>query len=614
MNNALYYSLQVLLVIAAGALLPIVFRLALPSARLWYWQGLLGVCLLLPAVQPRHVSRIDFTIEDGPLQPGVPVKTSPAKPLPAAEILLTIYAAGVTLRAAWLLLGFWRLRSFRRNARDLYPVSPSLFAAQKALGVFPDIQFSDEVNSPVTFGFTQPVILLPPGFLDLDPGAQEAIAVHELIHVQRRDWIYSISEEIVRAVFWFHPAIWWLLGQIQLTREQVVDRATVEFTLSREQYLEALLAVAKTKVRPDLALAPLFLKKRHLAQRVAAVMNEVYMSKRRIVSSLATVFTLALLTARVAVWVFPLESSAQDVQWNQGTGVTVDTQGHKLLHGSRTEYPRAAREKKIEGTVVLQLSLDPKGEVADARVLSGPDELRSAALSSALQWHFQNESGQAGNIQASINFKDTGSPLNSNRSYPRVPGSVPAGVLKRIVLDVPDTMVEDLRRLLPVHEGETLTSESLERTLAAIRSVDEHLSLNLQTGHNDNSTVAVISLATPGQPMRTLAEPQADFDPPSGNTKRVRIGGNIQAAKLIKKTTPAYPPLAKQARIQGTVRYNVLIGTDGFIQKMQLVSGHPLLVEAATTAVQQWQYQPTLLNGEPAEVVTVIDVNFTLSQ
>lgn len=77
---------------------------------------------------------------------------------------------------------------------------------------------------------------------------------------------------------------------------------------------------------------------------------------------------------------------------------------------------------------------------------------------------------------------------------------------------------------------------------------------------------------------------------------------------------PKYPPLAKQARIQGTVRYNVLIAKDGSIRLMDLVYGHPLLVEAATLAVQQWQYAPTLLNGEPVEMITVIDVNFTLAQ
>ena len=96
--------------------------------------------------------------------------------------------------------------------------------------------------------------------------------------------------------------------------------------------------------------------------------------------------------------------------------------------------------------------------------------------------------------------------------------------------------------------------------------------------------------------------------------KQIRVGGNVQAAKLIRRPTPVYPPLAKQARISGVVRFNAVIGKDGTIQNLTLVSGHPLLVPSATEAVRQWVYQPTLLNGEPVEVVTQIDVNFTLSQ
>ena len=95
--------------------------------------------------------------------------------------------------------------------------------------------------------------------------------------------------------------------------------------------------------------------------------------------------------------------------------------------------------------------------------------------------------------------------------------------------------------------------------------------------------------------------------------QRIRVGGSVQKARLLKQPKPVYPPLARQARIQGTVRFNAIIGKDGRIANLTLVSGHPLLVPAATAAVKQWQYRPTQLNGEPVEVVTVIDVNFTLS-
>jgi protein TonB len=96
--------------------------------------------------------------------------------------------------------------------------------------------------------------------------------------------------------------------------------------------------------------------------------------------------------------------------------------------------------------------------------------------------------------------------------------------------------------------------------------------------------------------------------------QRIRVGGQVQQANLIRQPKPVYPPLAKQARIQGVVRFNAIIGKDGTIQNLTLMSGHPLLVPAAQEAVKQWLYKPTLLNGDPVEVATVIDVNFTLSQ
>ncbi len=103
--------------------------------------------------------------------------------------------------------------------------------------------------------------------------------------------------------------------------------------------------------------------------------------------------------------------------------------------------------------------------------------------------------------------------------------------------------------------------------------------------------------------------------PPKATTpKRIRVGGQVEAAKLIFQPKPEYPPLAKMARIQGTVRLEAIISKDGTIQDLKVLSGHPLLVKAALEAVQRWRYQPTLLNGEPVEVVTEIDCNFTLAE
>ena len=115
-----------------------------------------------------------------------------------------------------------------------------------------------------------------------------------------------------------------------------------------------------------------------------------------------------------------------------------------------------------------------------------------------------------------------------------------------------------------------------------------------------------------------LAHPRAIASPaviPSGTLSGpIRVGGNVQAARIVNRVQPVYPPLARQTRISGTVRLHAIISRDGTIQQLEVISGHPLLQQAALDAVRQWRYQPTLLNGEPVEVDTTIDVIFSLNQ
>ena len=100
----------------------------------------------------------------------------------------------------------------------------------------------------------------------------------------------------------------------------------------------------------------------------------------------------------------------------------------------------------------------------------------------------------------------------------------------------------------------------------------------------------------------------------AGDVGRVRIGGNVAAAKLVKKVQPAYPLPALQGRIQGVVKLHAIIGRDGTVTQLEVISGHPLLLQAALDAVRQWTYQPTLLEGKPVEVDTEIDVIFQLAE
>src|SRR5258708_594998 len=246
-------------------------------------------------------------------------------------------AAGTVLGATWIAAAFVRLRRHGRAARAL-TLPPVPFESAHVRWYL-----SDTISGPVTFGWLRPAILLPTRVNEFPADLREAIACHELVHVRRRDWLFVLVEEAIRGLFWFHPAIWYALSQIQLAREQVVDLEVVRLTRDRERYLDALLAVAAHKFLPDVAPAPLFLKKRQLAVRVATVLKETHMSKPRIVASLTTVASAALIAARLAVWFFPLQSPAQSLPetratiTSDGAGVTVDA-GGKLMHRTPIFY------------------------------------------------------------------------------------------------------------------------------------------------------------------------------------------------------------------------------------------------------------------------------------
>jgi protein TonB len=101
--------------------------------------------------------------------------------------------------------------------------------------------------------------------------------------------------------------------------------------------------------------------------------------------------------------------------------------------------------------------------------------------------------------------------------------------------------------------------------------------------------------------------------PKVATPQRVRVSLGVSQGLLIKKVQPNYPPLARQARIQGTVLLQAEISKEGAIENLRLISGHPMLAPAAIEAVKQWRYKPYMLNGEPVAVETQVQVNFTLS-
>jgi protein TonB len=127
-----------------------------------------------------------------------------------------------------------------------------------------------------------------------------------------------------------------------------------------------------------------------------------------------------------------------------------------------------------------------------------------------------------------------------------------------------------------------------------------------------------MSNGTLNELMGSLSPGTAPPPPPTPHVaprpQMIRVGGDVIAAQAVYQPQPVYPPLAIAARVQGTVVLQAIIGKDGSVQNLKVLSGHPLLVHAAIDAVRSWRYQPTLLDLEPVDVLTEVDVKFSLSQ
>jgi TonB family protein len=398
LSNLIAWSLQIAVIVAAATILPGVLRLRNPAAMLAYWRSVLAVCLLLPVIQPWHVSQAtglltSFSAELGGADGGIGGRITA---MPAGGIIAYVLAAGVILRLLWLGLGLYRLHTVRRNASPIGSL-PGLFTEmQTRVGV--TIYLSSGVDSPVSFGFVRPAVIFPARLLEMEEEKQRTVVCHELLHIRRRDWGFVLIEELIRALLWFHPAIWWALGRIQLSREQVVDREVLRITGARQAYLQALLEFAASERAETIPALPL-LKQHHLTRRVALILKEDSMTRPRLILSLTIISIILIATCGLAVKSAPLNSrllaegrSSEEVEPDKQTRSPkrVRSEGGilKVVHQVDPDYPPEAERNGIRGKIIAEIEVDERGQVRKARVIEGHDALNEAALNAIRQWRF----------------------------------------------------------------------------------------------------------------------------------------------------------------------------------------------------------------------------------
>ena len=405
LENLLVYTLQTTALIVASGLLHRLLRLDKATIVHTNYRLLLACCLLLPLIQPWQAPAAPLVpVQSESLGPilveeptGIPPR--PTDRLPLSELVLRVWAAGMILRLMWLGIGYLRLRSFRRGGIRWSDPPPYLNTLRSKLGVSAEVYRSDRVQGPVTFGVVHPTILLPSSLTRMDQPCKESFLCHELLHIARRDWLFHVVEEVIRSVFWFHPAMCWLLNRIQLTREQVVDRQVLAVTGARKAYLRSLLRLAQVKTSAYGLPAPLFLQEDQLGARVRLILQEVHMSASRIRVSLGLICLVLTIIGVTSTWVFPLKglpsSPARVVEQDKiarrsgpirvGSGVLEG----KLVHRVEPQFPRPAEEARVKGFVIPETHVTDQGQVGEVKVLRGHPLLNEAAMEAVRQWRYE---------------------------------------------------------------------------------------------------------------------------------------------------------------------------------------------------------------------------------
>ena len=390
LRNLAAWSLQVAVLGVAAAALSRLLPIERPATRLALGQALLALVLGLPLVQPWHAATpgVSWSLaltpspaSPGPLATPVGAPFSPAIPgwpLAVAGLLLL----GASLRFVRLGAGLVRLRSLRRDSRPL-DAPPWLLALRDDLAPKARFLLSDETSTPATFGLRRPIVLLPPVFESMDRGRQAAIALHELVHARRADWVVLMVEEVLRAILFFHPAVHWLVARVRLAREQTVDAAVVRRLGCREPYLESLVEMARFAAHARTVPAAPFLRESHLRERVDLLLKEVSMSRFRTLAHLVLTAAVLVLAVSWAASAVPLQSAkpaTRDATIAIADEVTAPGEP-KLVHQVRPAYPPDAKTEGIQGLFMIDVVIGKDGVIKDARlVVSAPTPERLKAL------------------------------------------------------------------------------------------------------------------------------------------------------------------------------------------------------------------------------------------
>jgi TonB family protein len=650
-------SLKASLILVVAMLATFVLRRRSAAIRHLVWSVALFSCAALPLislVMPQWGSGPGIstmtpapTVESNTVQTvSSDVAVAPAGP----PSLLLIWFGGFVLSAFLLLRETAGLVRIAWTSRPLFDSRWRRTADElcRRFGVKRDVRFlqNQSASMLVTWGLFQPRVLLPVDAGEWPDHRLRAVLGHELAHIRRHDWMVQVLAEVTRAVYWFNPLVWFACNTLRLECERACDDAAIGLGLDSADYAAEVLALAKTFKTSRWAWVPSLAMARPstLERRFAAMLNPL--TDRRSVRPASIFLTLGV----SILLVLPLAAMQTPIQRQTGRlfGRVYDPTGRPIKNATITAIDAVRKTVDMTTTNAAGLFEFPTITVGEYEVQTSATGYENFQIRSVTV-----EANQDVNLNiltvASSTTPLAQTPGDAAKSTPvKIPGYVQQGKLVRRVNPVYPANAKADRIQGVVALEATIGKDGIPASLrvvgnsatnvdlakAAVDAVKQwQYSPTLVNGEPvEVVTTVSINFALPQASTSMTAPPPPPPPPPpptpgldapippppppapDGAPQRIRQGGNVQQSQLISKVAPVYPQEAREARIQGVVILETLIGKDGKVFSVRVISGHPLLQQSAVDAVSQWLYRPTFLNGQPVEVVTTVTVNFSFQQ
>jgi TonB family protein len=556
-----------------------VMRKAPAAWRHFLWTAALSGLLILPAML-QVMPKWGFETASGAILPGETVvaqtgvmSVTAVAARPSWNLTLLLWLAGCALTFGWFLVGRLRAWMLLRRTND----------ARYAQGAMADlcggnsrvvrVHESARVSMPLTWGFLRATVVLPVEAREWPEARLRTVLLHELIHVERRDLLVQTIGQAACCLYWFHPLAWLAARQLKVERERACDDAVVLRGVPAADYAGHLTDLAR-------ALA----------------------SNRGWTAGAVTMAEVGSLESRVRA-LLDARRNRRPLTWRAMTAIAAACLAVLACSAMTTAYAQTAQASAIEAAQAVpdaaaQAPAETLSEPAPA-----PKPRRAATPAADPVRHPAADAPQAtGSLSGAVNDPSGAFVPNARVTARSVDGSSQ------------ETAVSDnagnyrFNALLPGEYAVEVTvpgfkAMRVQVTVAGGKAMVANARLTL----GDLSETISVKAARPAS-----AAPAAQ----TTTSTRIKIGGNVQAAIILKRVPPVYPADLKANGVTGTVMIEALVKKDGTLSDLHVMNNDadPGLVTAATDAVSQWQYRPALLNGEPVMVLTHIAVSFELSQ